>query len=214
MLAAALQMEESEPVRQCALTRVRRPASELIRFCLDPEGRVVPDLKNCLPGRGVWLTAERSAVAEAAKKGIFSRGFSAAARADANLADIVDALLEKAALARLSLANKAGLVTSGFTKVCEALDRGDAVLLLHAADASSSGCQKLDGKAAKARVVTVHCLNSGQLSLALGRSNVVHAALREGGACESFLRAVARLDRYRTQGAALKAASEPVTDTE
>lgn len=213
MLATALQKEAGEPVRQCALTRARLPARELIRFCLDPEGRVVPDLKNRLPGRGVWLTAMRTVVSEATKKGVFQRGFRSPVRADANLADTVDALLEKAALGRLSLANKAGLVAAGFTKVSEAIGRGQVVLLLHASDAAPAGREKLDSKAGRSRTMIIDRFNSAQLSLALGRPNVIHAALSEGGACESFVRSAGRLDTYRTPGAAIGAATDLATDT-
>ena len=62
-------------VRQCLVTRTTAPAGELIRFVCDPDGKVVPDLKRELPGRGVWVTATRAAVEEAERKRLFSRGF-------------------------------------------------------------------------------------------------------------------------------------------
>lgn len=195
-----------EVVRMCALTRARRPVGELVRFCLDPEGRVVPDLKNRLPGRGVWLTATHETVARAARKGVFARAFSRSVQSDPALADTVATLLEKDALARLGLANKAGLVTAGFTKVAEALERGRAIVVVHAADAAADGRAKIDAKARNTVCASVDCFNSGQLSLALGRSNVVHAALSQGGACDGFLRAVDRLVRYRAPDAVFTAA--------
>lgn len=201
------------PVRQCALTRERRAQGDLIRFALDPEERVVPDLKNRLPGRGVWITARREAVARAAKKGIFARGFSRKVTTDPNLAGQVEALLERSALERLALANKAGLVTTGFTKVAEKVAQGSVFVLLHAADAAPGGREKLGGKARAPAIAPVDSLNSRQLSLALGRSNVVHAALSEGGAAESFLNAVGRLEQYRSSGAALDPAGGSVTET-
>jgi predicted RNA-binding protein YlxR (DUF448 family) len=42
--------------RMCALTRAIAPRAELVRFVASPDGEVVPDLKECLPGRGMWLT--------------------------------------------------------------------------------------------------------------------------------------------------------------
>jgi predicted RNA-binding protein YlxR (DUF448 family) len=197
---------EAGRLRQCALTRARRPAGELIRFCLDPQGNVVPDLKAQLPGRGVWITATREAVEEAVRKGVFARGFSRTVAADASLAEQVEALLEKAALDRVSLANKAGLVTSGFTRVTERLTGGDVAVLIHAADAAPGGREKIDWKAGSLPHAVVDCFTSSQLDLALGWSNVIHAAVSKGGACDSFLRAVARLERYRSSGTAFEAA--------
>ena len=189
--------ETDGPFRQCALTRERLPVGKLLRFCLDPDGRVVPDLKRRLPGRGVWVTATREAVAEAARKGVFPRAFAQAVTVDPALPDTIEALLERAALERLSLANKAGLVVAGFAKVSEALQGTEGLLLLHAGDAADGGKEKIDAKAGSGRGNRVECFNSGQLSLALGRSNVVHAAMRNGGARESFLRAVESLQRFR-----------------
>ncbi len=188
--------ERSAPVRQCALTRDRRAADELIRFVLDPEGQVVPDLKAKLPGRGVWVTATRAAVEQAAAKRVFARAFAAPVPADPDLAGRVEALLEQAALERLSLAAKAGLVTTGFAKVGEACRRGQVAVLLQASDAAAGGRDKIAAKAGGQQRATIVDFTSDQLSLALGRSNVIHAALRDGGACDSFLRAVERLQRY------------------
>ncbi len=193
-------------VRQCALTRARRPTDQLIRFCLDPNGEVVPDLKHRLPGRGVWLTGTRECVAGAIGKGVFPRSFSSTVRADEALPETIDGLLERAALDRLSLANKAGLVTTGFTRVAEAVASGRVAFLVHAGDAAPGGREKLDRKAGPGARLPVDCLNSGQLSLALGRSNVVHAALSKGGASDSFLSAVERLEKYRNPEAASAAA--------
>lgn len=198
--------DDAGPLRQCALTRARRPVDDLIRFCLDPQGNVVPDLKGRLPGRGVWVTASREAVDEAVRKGVFARGFSRAVAADAALGERIGALLEKAALDRLSLANKAGLVTAGFTKVAERLAGGGIAVLVHAADAAPGGREKIDRKAGFLPHAAVDCFTSSQLNLALGRSNVIHAAVSKGGACDSFLNAVARLERYRSSGTAFEAA--------
>ncbi|MEO0977482.1 MAG: DUF448 domain-containing protein, partial [Pseudomonadota bacterium] len=69
---------KNEPTeRQCAVTREVLPVSSLIRFVLDPEGQVIPDLKRALPGRGVWVTATEESVAAAEKnrKKVFGRGF-------------------------------------------------------------------------------------------------------------------------------------------
>lgn len=194
-----------ERVRQCAVTRVRRPLCDLVRFCVDPDGRVVPDLKGRLPGRGVWVTASLETVAEAVRKAAFPRGFARSVSVDDTLPGQLDGLVEKAALDRLSLANKAGLVVAGFTKVAERTRNGKTAALVHAQDAAPGGREKLDRLAGPACRI-IDCFTSSQLSLALGRSNVVHAALSKGGACENFLTAVDRLERYRSSEAVFSAA--------
>jgi len=75
--------------RMCVVTRQVRPVDELIRFVVAPDGAAVPDLKRKLPGRGLWVTATHGAVADAAKRGLFSRGFKKNVKAAPSLADLV-----------------------------------------------------------------------------------------------------------------------------
>ncbi len=198
--------------RQCAVTRARRPCHELLRFAVDPEGHAVPDLKARLPGRGVWLTCARDVVEKAAAGGLFTKAFRQPVKPAESLTGLVESLLQREALQRLSLANKAGLVVCGFDKVTKALRAGGVTCLLHASDASTDGCGKLDRLAcgwvngAQPAVEVLCNFNAEQLSLALGRPNVVHAAVKQGGPCEKILDAVARLERYRAGSAVYAAA--------
>ncbi len=193
--------------RQCAVTRVVRPLDELIRFVVGPDGRVVPDLKRRLPGRGAWVTAAADTVARAAAKGAFARAFRRPVTVDPDLAALVDGLMVKAALGALSLANKAGEVISGFAKVEAAIEAGKAAALIHAEEAADDGRRKLDAKLTRLRpgAPVIGAFKGEQLSLALGRPNVVHAAVTGGGASAGFLGAVARLEQFRAGSAAFAA---------
>jgi predicted RNA-binding protein YlxR (DUF448 family) len=190
--------EDDGPVRTCIVTRERRSPDEMIRFVLSPEGAVTADIRNRLPGRGVWLTASRSIVAEGARRKVFSRGFRGEAKVEGDLAAAVEALLERDALQMVSLANKAGLIVTGFAKVETALG-GDVLALIHASDGGADGIRKLD-QAARRRGRTVPVMNlfsGAQLDLALGRTNVIHAALKSGAAGEACLARCRRLQAFR-----------------
>jgi predicted RNA-binding protein YlxR (DUF448 family)/ribosomal protein L30E len=182
--------------RTCALTREVKPVSELIRFVVGPDGAVVPDVKRKLPGRGLWVTGTRSAIEQAVKRNVFARGFKREVRAAADLADTVDHLLERAALDALAVAAKAGLVAAGFAKVEAALNKGEALALIHASDAAAEGRRKLKTPD-DSGVVVIDDFSGARLDLALSRPNVVHAALLAGPGSETFLARVARLVRYR-----------------
>lgn len=194
--------------RQCAVTRIVRPRDELIRFVVDPQGKVVPDLKARLPGRGVWITAARDVLEQAVRKGHFSRAFRRPVIVDADLPDLVGTLLRRAALSALALANKAGAVTAGFAKVEEAIAKGRVAALIHAGEAAADGRRKLDSALRRARPeAPIVCLfTAEELSLALGRTNVIHAAVTGSGAGAGFLGAVARLERFGAGSAAFAAA--------
>jgi len=193
------------PERRCAATGVSQPTTGLIRFALGPDG-VVPDLAARLPGRGVWVSCDREQVAFAAKKNAFARGFRQQVACPPDLAGMVGGLLQRRVLDLVAMANKAGLAVAGFSRVEATLREGSIAVLLHASDGAEDGCRKLDGLAkAGERVFGVKPkivvrFTSDELSLAFGRVNVVHAALKQGGASASFLKELERLDHY-TAGA-------------
>jgi uncharacterized protein len=188
--------------RFCVVTRVVRPIEDMIRFVIAPNGEAVADLKHNLPGRGVWVTATRSALAQAVKANAFARGFRVDVRLAADLVDCTERLLENAALDALAMARKAGLVAIGFAQVEAALKRDLVIALLHAAEAAQDGVKKLDSTLRQRRqsgsVRIVRILTTAQLDLALGRPNVIHAALLAGRASETFMARLRRLERFRS----------------
>lgn len=200
--------------RQCALTRERRQPEDLIRFVLSPTGEAVPDLERRLPGRGVWLTATRETVEKAIKTKAFSRSFRADVKVPADLPERIEMLLRQRVAATLSLANKAGLVLPGFQQAESALEKGGVGVLVHGLDAAADGCQKLDKKfqaiqrAGNEEAPIVKALTISEMSLAMGRPSVVHAALTPGGLTERFLREAERLARYRTSPAVSELAND------
>ena len=190
------------PVRQCALGRNRSPEDDLLRFVLDPEKRVVPDIKRKLPGRGVWVTASRMAVDDAVRKKSFFRGFREAVTVPEDLGETVDGLLRRAALQDLAMANKAGCVVAGFAKVEKALAGDRGTILLHASDAAPDGRRKLDrlvhrsADAEGESPASLICFTSAEVSAALGRHNVMHAAIKQEGAGRKFVGTALRYMRY------------------
>jgi predicted RNA-binding protein YlxR (DUF448 family) len=197
--------DRSATMRMCAVSREVRGIDELIRFVVSPQGEVIPDLKRKLPGRGLWISASRRTVAEAVRRHQFSKGFKRDVRAAATLPADTEALLVRSATEALAMAAKAGQVVSGFAKVEALLEQGKAEALIHASDGAADGIRKLDaiagqrsrniGESPLLAIVTV--LTSAELDLALGRSNVIHAALLAGPASKTFLSRCQTLVRYR-----------------
>ena len=174
----------------------------LIRFVAGPENRLYPDLKENLPGRGVWVEASRSSVEKAVAKGLFARSLKTAIDAGEDLADLTGALLCERALQALGLARKAGLVDTGFAKVDSAIRSNGAALLLHAEDAAADGRRKLGQAIAFLRhmegddVLVADCWPSQAMSAVLGTGNVMHAAALRGGATANLVAAIRRWQAY------------------
>lgn len=191
--------------RLCLASREVTPVAEMLRFVVSPDGQVVPDLQARLPGRGAWVTARRASLAEAMKRKAFGRAFRGRGRVDPGLPDLVEALLEKDAFGALALTKKAGRVVTGNAKVIEALHGGQVAVLVHASEAAPDGVGKLDalarriGEAAGREIARVDSMAGVQLDLALGRSNVVHAALLAHPTSAGFLARMKRLEGWRAQ---------------
>jgi predicted RNA-binding protein YlxR (DUF448 family) len=193
----------SDSLRLCAVSRAQRPPEDLIRFVLAPDGSIVPDLARRLPGRGVWVAATRETVAAAVRQKAFAKSLKQQVSMPDDLPGLVERLLVKRVGEALSLTNKAGLLVAGFAKIEGLVEQGRAAILIHASDAAADGVEKLNRKF-KALVGSDGCensilaeLTSAELSLAIGRPNVVHAAASEGGASQRMLQEAVRLRRYR-----------------
>jgi predicted RNA-binding protein YlxR (DUF448 family) len=197
---------DSERERLCVATRTVRPLADLIRFVIGPDGEAVPDLKRKLPGRGVWVSATQAALGDAIKRKVFARGFKRDVRLPADLVARTEDLLVRSVLDALAIAGKASRAISGFAKVENAIAHDDVVVILHAAEAAADGVRKLDAvlrrrlqEGSQTRPIAVsRILTSAQLDLALGRPNVIHAALLAGPSADTFLARLRRLERFRT----------------
>lgn len=183
-----------EPERRCIVTGDVQPKAGLVRFVVSPEGMVVPDLAGKLPGRGIWVTADRTAIETAAKKGLFSRAARMPVTVPEGLAGLVEAGLARRVVDLISLARKAGLAVAGFEKVKGWLADGKAKVLLQASDGSDRGKGKLwtpqGGR-------WFGCLTASELGLAFGRDSVIHGALGAGGLSQRVVEEAAKLSGLR-----------------
>lgn len=185
--------DRDDPERRCIVTGEVQPKRGLIRFVVGPEGQIVPDLAEKLPGRGLWVSADR-AVLDKAAKGVFARAARQAVTVPDGLSDLVEAALARRVVDTVSLARKAGYAVAGFEKVKGWLADGKAKVLLQASDGSDRGKGKL-WTPPKGR--WFGCLTSSELGLAFGRDSVIHAALAAGGLAQRVVEEAAKLSGFR-----------------
>lgn len=186
--------------RRCIVTREVLPESRLVRFVVGPENEIVPDLAAKLPGRGIWVSADRSILERAIGKNLFARAAKANVRVPADLVSRVETLLVKRMLDQLGLARRAGILVSGFDNVVRALtDRRKPFTLLEARDGAEDGRRKIlaVARAAGIEPAVIGLFDSDELSMALGRGNVIHAALFPGPLADRFLLDAERLEGFR-----------------
>jgi uncharacterized protein len=194
-----------DPERRCIVTGDVQPKAGLVRFVVSPEGQVFPDLAGKLPGRGIWVTADRELIDKAVKKGLFSRAAKKPVQAPADLGEQVERGQAKRVVELISLARKAGLAVAGFEKVKGWLADGKARVLLQASDGSDRGKGKLwtpeGGR-------WFGCLTSSELGLAFGRDSVIHGALAAGGLSRRVVEEAAKLTGLRRKDGGTSAEKE------
>lgn len=179
------------PHRKCILTGESLPQEGLVRLALSPDGQIAPDVRAKAPGRGAWISVDRSGLEQARDKGALKSALSRAFKAGNldipdDLAQQVENALERATLDRLGLEARGGMLLTGSEKIETAARQGDLDMLLHASDAGRDGSAKLDqawrigsdreGQDVRGRILPV---DRQVLSVALGRQNVVHIGITD-----------------------------------
>ena len=201
---AKITPEQSE--RRCAVTGQTGPKLGLVRFAIGPDGTIVPDILEKLPGRGIWVSADREALEKAQKKDVFSRSAKQKLSVPEGLADLVEICLVRRVTDLLSMARKAGLAVAGYEKVKGWIESGRAELLLQARDGSERGRKKLRPPSGPDSLVSV--LDAAELGFAFGRENVIHAALAGGGLTTRVVEEAARLSGLRAKDGGIVSAGK------
>ncbi len=186
--------DRSETRRKCIVSGEVCAIDELIRFVVGPEAKIYPDLGQKLPGRGIWVMADRASIEKAVSKGLFSRGAKMKVSADPALADQVESLMRQRLLQAVSMARKTGRALCGLEKVKAALVSGEADVLLQASDGSERGKTAL--RPPNGEESRIEALSGDELGLAFGRDNVIHAAILSGGFTDRVLFEAKRLKAF------------------
>ncbi len=187
-----------EPERRCIVTGNVQPKAGLIRFVVGPENVIYADIAEKLPGRGIWVAADKSALELAAKKNLFARSAKQAVTVPDDLVADLDAALVRRVVNFISLARKAGQAVTGYEKVKGWLEQDRAEVLFQACDGSERGKSKLRPPQDENQYLGM--LTANELGLAFGRENVIHGALAAGGLTDNVVEEAKRLRGVRANG--------------
>ncbi len=188
---------QDDPERKCIATGESQPKTGLVRFCIGPDDLVVPDILGRLPGRGIYVAADRAAITRAATKGLFSRAARKPVKVPEGLADLVESLLARRVVDLVSMSRKANAAVMGYEKVKDWLQSGKARVLVQASDGSERGKTKL--RPPEGEGTFIGLLTAGEMGLAFGRERAIHAALGAGMLTTRVVEEAARLSGLRVQ---------------
>ena len=172
----------------------------MVRFVVGPDGTVVPDIAEKLPGRGLWLTAGRDIVSRAVARRLFGKAARAAVSVPADLPDLVEARLLERCLDLIGMARRAGKAVAGFEKVRSWLGEGRVAFIIEASDAGPHGVAKLGRQSGECPVSRV--LTANELGRAFARDRIVHVAIQAGRLAKALNADADRLAGFRRVGAA------------
>jgi hypothetical protein len=189
--AAAIAEKPDQPVRRCIVSGERTPVDKLVRFVVDPGGEIVPDVAAKLPGRGLWLRAERDMIRAASAGGAFARSARRHVTVPPDLADRVERLLKRHCLGLIGMARRSGQLLVGYEKVRAGLAAGKVGALIAARDGAEGGRAKV--AAAGANVPAIKLFDAAELAAAVGRDHVVHAAVLKGRMADRILAEARRI---------------------
>lgn len=184
--------EDDPGMRRCIVTRSKKPREELLRFVVDPEGRVTPDVAARLPGRGVWVLPKRDALAKAVKTGRFKSAFKAEVTTPENLVEMTAGLLDRRIGELLGLARASSQLAVGWEQAREFARKHRVGLVVVASDAAEASRRRLERMGDGAPVFDR--MDSYRLGSALGRERVVNALISKGKFSELLVREAARRD--------------------
>lgn len=189
----------ADPQRRCLASGQVLPKEQLLRFVVAPDGTVVPDLAERLPGRGLWLQARQDMMAKACARNLFAKAAKRQVRVPEDLATQVELLALRRCLDLLGLARRAGAAVAGFEKVKAALRAGEVGLLVQAADAADDGRQKIQAlaRAVAPQTPLLQFCGAAELGAAVGREAAVHVGIAPGRFAEALLREARRLAGLR-----------------
>jgi uncharacterized protein len=181
--------------RRCVVSGSTLPVSSLMRFVVGPGDCVVPDICATLPGRGMWLSADRNTVKTAQAQRHFSRAARQVVSVADDLVDQVESLLAQRCIDLIGLARRGGQAICGFEKVRGWLEEGGVGCLVIAEESAASGREKLVFMSADAPVI--RALTADEIGRAFGRERSVFAALKTGGLARKFVVDAERLNGFR-----------------
>lgn len=183
----------------CAVTDEVLPIEQMIRFVVDPNGSIVADLTQKLPGVFLWVKADNAVLKKAIWRNTFAAKTRQTIKIPENLMESIESGLTRHAMQTLSLAKRAGELRFGFSKVDEVLRSHTAAVYVVASDAKENGREKLERLAIHDNLPVIDEWSSAQLSAAIGEENVIHMALADGGLTHKLLEILTKLKAVKSE---------------
>ena len=90
---------------------------DLIKICLSPDNKLLPDLRDNLPGKSVWLPADKTLIVDILRKEDLKTYFGVSKIFSPDLVSIIEMILRKRILSSISMTKKTGALAIGLDAI-------------------------------------------------------------------------------------------------
>lgn len=187
------------PERRCIVTGEHGTPETLLRFAVSPEGVLVFDCYQKLPGRGAWVTPNATMLQHAMDNKLFTKTFKSQVKLQEGFVDHVEERLKQSAYELLPLCQKSGLLISGYEKVKETFAQEAVAALIMASDASENAREKLF--TIRKDYPLIEAFTREELGVAVGREQAVQIALLESALSQKFIQKMQCFTGFRDEAA-------------
>ena len=177
--------------RTCIACRQIKDKKQLIRYVIAPDGQLIVDYLQRLPGRGAYTCIEAQCVRDAVKKNSFQRSFKGQQLSvdPVQLIGQVAQAVERKITSLIGMARKSRQFIAGSSAVSDALKKGSSLaLILIATDISTTIEKKIAALALRNHIETACFYDKQTMGQLLGREERSVIAIQSGLLADSLLK--------------------------
>ena len=90
---------------------------DFIKICLSPDNKLIPDLCDKLPGKSVWLPADKALIVDILREEDLKTYFGISKIHSPDLVSIVEMILRKKIMSSISMTKKSGVLAIGLDAI-------------------------------------------------------------------------------------------------
>ena len=110
---------------------------DFIKICLSPDNTLIPDLCDKLPGKSIWIPADKSIIIDTLRKEDLKTYFGVSKIFSPDLVSIIEMILKKKILSSISMTRKSGVLAIGLDAIKTQLIQKRHCLIIVAKGAKS-----------------------------------------------------------------------------
>ncbi|MDX2493877.1 MAG: DUF448 domain-containing protein [Desulfuromusa sp.] len=189
---------EKGPQRTCVACRQTKDKNQLVRYVVAPDGAVLVDYRQRLPGRGAYTCFTAECLRDAVKKNSFQRCFKVP-NYSVDTTQLMQQLImavEQKITNLIGMSRKSGQLISGSNMIIDALRKKSSIALVIIADDISSGIgSKIEGLAKREDIATAHLYNKQMIGQMIGKEERSVIAVQNGLLADSLLNELRRYEQ-------------------